>query len=302
MLQNHNIFYNGSLGIGNIEIKQVRLEQGMGFYRICFDTEIILETDEHIGNKGLVIQNASVEVKLEQNTRSLGLALPLKPVYLPLKPVYLPLKPVYLSCSENRFICRDNFIFAIELERQRIDVLDSSRSGEGDIAFDLTFNLLFLETNNNSKPFCLVRPIIHRVPQSEWVKIINACDYKETLLIEVGILKDSVAFCEAFKYLKEARASLLSLKDRETVANCRLVLENFPDEMTSSKHKDETKDLTKTKDERIADICRALKNLTNLSHHANNDAARDADWNRNDARMVIETTASLFKWLENKNN
>jgi hypothetical protein len=145
--------------------------------------------------------------------------------------------------------------------------------------------------------------------QSTWSKILEQIGYRKTLLLEIPLLPEEInpAFGNAIQHLQNAQTQMLQGHWRNTVSECRDVLESIS--VALADKNEQTPEVLKSwfsdtqnmnKDQRIRLMRRAFTVLTNASKHADNNAA-SIEWSPTDAKMALSMAASLLQMSSGKN-
>jgi len=193
-------------------------------------------------------------------------------------------------------------VFEGELDRQRIHALEDFRCG-GDLNFHLKLNadvVSMFKTHSQRG----TTDLGFVANQSDWNKVLEGMSFRRTLLLEIPAPDeiDNPILADASKHLVKANEHLSRGEYRIAVAECRNVLESLKPILDKFKEIDDDGNQqvkgskTLSKEQRIARVCGALKNLTHLAHHADK-TSEFTEWKPVDAKSILTMTASLVRMV-----
>jgi len=293
--------------IGNIEINGIFISKELGFYRLGMQTKITISREEDINPiQGLttpvIFGNLALKVTLNNN-KNIGYAF--------------PESPIWLKSIENTPVVR-LFNFYIDINQQTLDAIEEARDGKNDLVFTCSPQGVLFSGGTfrpHLSPNLMCREIEIQIPRSDWCKKLVDCGYCETMIVEINISnRQNSILSDRVEMLKIANEKLLSGYYADAVANCRKVIENIFDEDPEFKEAKEKSDNAKignekeakqkekklSKDARIYRYNEALFLIECLSIHNTENDTGDVNWNREDAKMIIGSTALLLQWLTAK--
>jgi len=287
--------------VGEITIDEKRgisLSKELGFYRLKITANIKINPSKEINqilSDGLTSPVIFGDIRLNltlNNTKNIGCGF--------------PEKSVWLKSNENMPNSRE-FCFFVDLDQKTIDAIEEIRAGIKDLMIICKpEGVLFSEDvcSPRISNDLICRELRIEISQSDWCKILTACGYCETILIEVKILAEpNSPFYEITKEFKGLNEMSLSGNHKITVGECRGILENIEKKYTElnpeikNEVKKENDNAKLSKEARIYNYYRTLynplSNIFNLAHHTS-----ETEWNRRDVKMVIGNTALLLQWLD----
>jgi len=193
-------------------------------------------------------------------------------------------------------------VFEGELDRQRIHALEDYRCG-GDLNFYLKLNaeVVNIQKTHSQRD---TADLGFGANQSDWNKVLEGMKFRRTLLLEIPAPDeiDNPILADASKHLVKANEYLSKGDYRIAVAECRSVLESLKPILDKFKEIDDDEkqqlkeNKTLSKEQRIVRVCRELKNLTHLAHHAD-EISKLTEWKPVDAKSILSMTASLVRMV-----
>lgn len=308
--------------IGEIEIHErhgVSISKELGFYRLRITAKITINRthrDGKINNypmttlaEQVILSNVLLKLTLN-NKKSVGYAFPENPVGL------------------QSIKTTDTFIdvnFFLDIDQKTIDAIEKIRAGKDLLLICDLKGIVFLydtpdKNGLSSHPVSLDGMQVG-VSRSDWSKALDECGYCETMLVEINILnRQNSIFSDRIKMLKEANERMLSGYYADAIKECRRVIEDIynecpefkkaKDESDKAKKQDEEKKLSKNA--RIYRYYKVLYLIECLPIHraeiaaeiaaenATDSVIEDVNWDREDVRMIIGSTALLLQWLTAK--
>lgn len=131
------------------------------------------------------------------------------------------------------------------------------------------------------------------IPQSEWIKQLNAAGYQKTILFEVPIFADDSAGVGA-RHLKEAQEAFWQGRYEDTVARCRDALDDaipLPEIDQNRLFKTAADGTTRRKmpvEDAFGLAWASLRHITNASHHRN---GTHSEFTRPMAQYILGATS-----------
>ena len=199
------------------------------------------------------------------------------------------------------------------LSAEAVDAMESRRKG-GDALLSLRMSALCSIYLGDNKPNChsnTPKRLVHRerlqntslsfsVPQSDWVRLLEASGYSLSILVETPIPETGTdsSYAGCIASLKTARQHFNSGNFSASVAECRKALElagkirklkEFGDLVAdfSSREKRELKSLR----ERFEMLFRAAYTVTHLAHHAESEHS-ESQVSRSTAASLLSITVA----------
>ncbi len=295
--------------IGRIEIHEtegISISKELGFYRLKINTKITINCDEEINSitnltTPVIFGDVTLKLTLRDGAKNIGHAF--------------PESPVWIQSMKSRD-AEESFNFFVDISQKTLDAIEEVRSGGDDLFLVCSPEGVLFQSNTLSpklKPNLVCCEIQIRIPQSDWCQKLVACGYCEIMLVEINISnsQDSI-LSDRVKMLKDANQKILLGHYVEAISDCRKVLEKIYDkppnfakaqeesqkiESEEDKKKKKEKKKNLSKEARIYRYNEALFDIINLSHHADNDGAKNTNWNKKDAKLVIGGVALLLQLL-----
>ncbi|MEX2576471.1 MAG: hypothetical protein WD382_07480 [Halofilum sp. (in: g-proteobacteria)] len=184
--------------------------------------------------------------------------------------------------------------FRVPITSKQIEHIERFRASR-DLELELWF---FAEVEAASGRRDARDAVNFKVPQSEWIRVLEECQFKRTLLYEFEAPDPNASGDEDINALVDAaQADLHAGRYDECVAKCRQLIEIA--QGTSSTHQrvqsagdrfcDASSRRNMDRRERILFLWAAMRHVTHMSHHG-----RPAGFSRDEAKAVLGTVVSLL--------
>ncbi len=159
----------------------------------------------------------------------------------------------------------------------------------------------------NAEPRWVFKPArgfddhVLKVPQSDWVKLLDQAGYQKTIFVEIKGPDDD-ALGAALKHMKDAQAAFLRGSYAHAVAECRKALESaIPDAdfcpWEETKNRDARENMTAKARFRLS-WC-AIRHITHSAHHP--DGIKD-EFSRSMAQYVLHATYLALSLLSKESD
>lgn len=271
--------------IADVECQNVTAHPAMGHYRLVFTMKFDLK--KWNGDYLPSLTDLRLVVKLKHGV--VGTALPQEESFLP---------TVSPNASNSIAVQRS---FAVDVDRYILDNIEKARR-EGDIPLELevlgtgTIHYLRDAAPQDKMPFSpvvgieplLFEPFLtkanvhYRLPQSEWIELLDRMEYARVLLYEIPWPKsDDDKLSEAISYFESARESFLSGSYTDAVAKLRKSLESAWSTISceklvwSNKVKNSESRGKMTLPERFLLTWNSIHHLTHPAAHRSGNYSRD---------------------------
>jgi hypothetical protein len=281
-----------STQFANLDVGSLYGSQGLGFYRLHFQVKVNIHKTPDEEQITLTNLNGELFVVGKNGAKHFLGCLRRQGVNSPI--------------TTSKYGSNQTINFETELDAARIEAIEKIRLG-GDLHFYFSFHGVGSSVQWGTQQLNQVE-LCYPANQSTWIKILEQIGYRKTLLLEVPLLPEEISptFANAIKHLQNAQTQLLQGQYRNTVSECRDVLEAISVALDDEKEQtpvelkawfSDTRSMSK--EHRIRLMRRAFKVLTHASKHADNNAA-SIEWGPTDARMALSMAASLLQMSSGK--
>ena len=273
--------YNG-FAIADINISNIHGRTGIGVSRIGFSIDFRFPST---APEGVTVRDVQVEVNStfapsSQSESYLGMAIP-----------EVPFEHLVRPTND-----RKHLLFWLTLNDGQLFELERMRGGR-DVRFELKISALAYGKHG-------VWPqndtIQRAVNLSEWATILTGMKGPDYLVI--GVRMPNCApdhpIASAIERLRHAHSSLVIGRYDAVVSDCRLALESAlkatgeRDELLKSVDLSKSAKRELSKRQRELVLLDSVRQYTHLAHHMDEDG-RPEHYSRDDATMVLSTTAAL---------
>lgn len=206
-----------------------------------------------------------------------------------------PEAPILLRTT-TEYPSSTQLLFDVALSVSQLEALEAIRTG-GDLYFKLH---LYGESYGTHDPIPAHDDVHVHVNQTEWIRLLKQVGFSEIILFEVPLpaQSDDGIFRSAVDHLRKARDLFLAGHYDESVAKCRLAIENCAkakgDEQQQGSAVKAYCDnrAAMSTNERLLLIRAAVKHYTQLAHHDLDDGV--SGFRRSDASLILGMTAGLL--------
>lgn len=223
------------------------------------------------------MQFSGIRAKVYLENKLLGFAVP---------EAAITIKPTSSQLSGT-------LLFEMLLTSQVIETIEKIRGG-GNLVFNLNVIGEYQDSQNRLSDSDSIK---YYVNQKSWIDALKQMGYGNTLLFELPIdLEPNEAVSTAILALEDARAHLYYGQYDQVVAQCRLALDSVKpkqSDLNAALHGLKNNKDKMTKYQRVINIYHAVRHLTHLAHHLNNDN-ECVSFTRNEAIMVLGATSALI--------
>lgn len=262
---------------GEVRILDVGAQCGLGFYRFF----VTLEFQARAA--------ATAKIQFVSGLLSVGPAL---------KPVqhvgYLSVKHPWRDTLDMTAAGdRKNLQLEIEFDGTRLEAIEALRGG-GPLAVDVSMVLDISGTQQ--QPGSTEIRCSTTVVESVWIGLLNTIEYGRRMLIEVPGFDSSAdpRLADVGGWLARAQDAFAQGKWRETVGQCRDMLEALALVAGDQEPKANESQKDWTKEQRLANVRRALRVLTHPARHVDEVTVR-IEWGRDDAVAMLAFCAALLR-------
>lgn len=199
------------------------------------------------------------------------------------------------------------FELTFDLDNHKLEIIEEERKGS-DLWLKMNVHVLYFDVKN--QPF---HTIIHgdditirstdgsydlRVPQSEWVKMLEQMGYRRFRMMEIPVPKPPLGTVidSALAHIDEAKKSFDEGDYDDVLSNCRKAVEEIEKAIREDKiNLNVVLDQSASKVEKLKGIEKKIKDFLNLGVHA-----IEAKIDRRDAEMALSSTISLTRYIAKK--
>lgn len=269
-----------TLGQKTVEFKPQKVygAECVGGYCLYFPIEMRMPTFPEEEVQAIFLRNLSMDVKFQN--KLLGFATPERSV------TYQP----YPSYARS-----EQLVFRLMLSNQQMESIEQLRLG-GDLNFAMQITGEYGDISNKSMSAQEWLDI--KVAQSDWVTLLKNMGYGRYFLLELPIdIPQSDKSARALKEFEEAKKQFFYGHYNECVMACRKILEFILKESSlrglRSRYADSQDSRKMTKDERILNFYDALKHVSHLGVHLEEEETDELhNFTRAEAFMILCSTAT----------
>ena len=284
-----------STTIAEADFQKLMGAPAIGFYRLLISLKIINHfNEEHDSNKG-IIKGISGELCLRKPDNVELLICRLHSV----------------KGSSQLTFHRSDPSFQIQLEGDldsvRISAIENLRLGQ-DLHLSLNLFTTLVGSKKDDEEQSKTN-IMFTATQSDWINVLNRMNYRKVILVELPDPENfsNLGLNNAVIHFENAKDYLTQGNNIEVVAECRKVLELVESVISSSARSPEgvksqfKNDPSLSKEQRLENVFRALKFVTHLAHHANEDSTI-IEWHLVDAQSILSMTSTMLMIADKLNN
>lgn len=270
----------GATTFGTGSVAGVRGESGLGFYRLTFNLDFMIEPVLRTEDQADLPEITELMAEARLGGRSIGC--------FTCMPGYLPVRS-YAQRSN-----RVSVPLSCDLDRARAEAIEKVRAG-GSVPLDISINVRF----GDGQAMSFSEPYV--INQGTWLETLAGMGYQRTLLIEVTVPDPDVQpeLASAVGLLAQAQKHALQGHDRDAVGTLRDVLEEImlafgdDDKIDAGLHRALfTNSRSMSKGERLRVLRRALMLVTHPARHRD-QVSVGIDWGRIDSTQMITMVAAF---------
>ena len=193
----------------------------------------------------------------------------------------------------NEHYTTPHFGFKFILSSSQIEAIEKIREA-GDLKIDIWLaGVTKSNFQENSDPFH--DRASFNIPKQEWLEALSSAGYKNTLLFELSLPHDIELSDAIKKLINKSQSHILNGHYDESVALCRQVIEHIEATYEDKKEADKVVDKfargrkSMTINERMLFARQALKHITHLANHPNNET-----FSRSQAKAILGSVIAFL--------